>query len=76
MQGRRQPRGNLFVTTSRQLKRLDSVSKSPIFSHFAETLLGVDTIRAYRQCSLFVQTSDDRVDTNNRAYFCTLIADR
>uniref|UniRef100_A0A5K3G0Y8 ABC transmembrane type-1 domain-containing protein n=2 Tax=Mesocestoides corti TaxID=53468 RepID=A0A5K3G0Y8_MESCO len=33
---------NLFVTTSRQLKRLDSVSKSPIFSHFAETLLGVD----------------------------------
>uniref|UniRef100_A0A5K3EWX4 ABC-type glutathione-S-conjugate transporter n=1 Tax=Mesocestoides corti TaxID=53468 RepID=A0A5K3EWX4_MESCO len=67
---------NLFVTTSRQLKRLDSVSKSPIFSHFAETLLGVDTIRAYRQCSLFVKTSDDRVDTNNRAYFSTLVANR
>uniref|UniRef100_A0A5K3G131 ABC transmembrane type-1 domain-containing protein n=1 Tax=Mesocestoides corti TaxID=53468 RepID=A0A5K3G131_MESCO len=32
--------------------------------------------RAYRQCSLFVQTSDDRVDTNNRAYFSTLIANR
>ncbi|CUT98873.1 multidrug resistance associated protein 1 [Echinococcus multilocularis] len=67
---------NLFVTTSRQLKRLDSVSKSPIFSHFAETLLGVDTIRAYGLCDLFVNTSDTRVDANNRALFGTLIANR
>ncbi|VDK42673.1 unnamed protein product [Taenia asiatica] len=67
---------NLFVTTSRQLKRLDSVSKSPIFSHFAETLLGVDTIRAYGLCDLFVNSSDTRVDANNRALFGTLITNR
>lgn len=27
-----------FVTTSRELKRLDSVALSPIYSHFLETL--------------------------------------
>jgi ATP-binding cassette subfamily C (CFTR/MRP) protein 1 len=31
----------------RQLRRLNSASKSPIFSHFGETLTGVSTIRAF-----------------------------
>ena len=64
------------MTTSRQLKRLDSVSKSPIFSHFAETLLGVDTIRAYGLGDLFIAINENRVDSNNRALFATLICNR
>lgn len=34
---------------NRDLQRLESVSRSPIFAQFSETLNGVSTLRAYNQ---------------------------
>ncbi|XP_076072760.1 multidrug resistance-associated protein 1-like isoform X1 [Mytilus galloprovincialis] len=65
-----------YVASSRQLKRLESVSRSPIYSHFGETITGVTTIRAYQQQLRFIAESEERVDENNICYFPSVIANR
>ena len=38
-----------FTRTRRQVTRLQAIAKSPIFSHFSETINGAATIRAFNQ---------------------------
>ncbi|CAL9703661.1 unnamed protein product [Knipowitschia caucasica] len=65
-----------YVASSRQLKRLESVSRSPIYTHFNETLLGASVIRAFGEQKRFIHESDLRVDHNQKAYFPSIIANR
>ena len=65
-----------YLRTSRELKRLDSVSRSPIYAHFQESLGGITTIRAYRQQNRFALENEWRVDANLRAYFPSINANR
>ncbi|KAL4784625.1 P-loop containing nucleoside triphosphate hydrolase protein [Aspergillus varians] len=65
-----------YLRTSRELKRLDSVTRSPIFAHFQESLGGISTIRAYRQEERFTQENEWRMDANLRAYFPSISANR
>lgn len=65
-----------YLRTSRELKRLDSITRSPIFAHFQESLGGVSTIRAYRQEERFTLENEWRMDANLRAYFPSISANR
>ena len=53
----------------RDLQRLESVSRSPIFSHFSETLNGLSTIRAFGVTRRFEAISAAFVTKNTRCYF-------
>lgn len=57
-----------YQKSAQELKRLDSVTRSPIYSHFAESVAGLATIRAYRRQGAFVEESGRRVDANDRVY--------
>ncbi|XP_074741577.1 multidrug resistance-associated protein 1 isoform X8 [Strix uralensis] len=65
-----------YVATSRQLKRLESVSRSPVYSHFNETLLGVSVIRAFEEQKRFIKQNDVKVDENQKAYYPSIVANR
>jgi ATP-binding cassette, subfamily C (CFTR/MRP), member 1 len=65
-----------YLRTSRELKRLDSITRSPIYAHFQESLGGISTIRAYRQQKRFTLENEWRVDANLRAYFPSINANR
>lgn len=63
--------GNILLTLQTsprchlsELKRLDSVSRSPIFSHFGASLEGTSTIRAFRAQFMFIRDNEKRVDYN------------
>ncbi|GMR41251.1 hypothetical protein PMAYCL1PPCAC_11446, partial [Pristionchus mayeri] len=47
---------------TRQLKRLESVNRSPVYSHFGETIQGVASIRAYGKMPQFCLDLEERVD--------------
>jgi ATP-binding cassette subfamily C (CFTR/MRP) protein 3 len=66
----------IYVNASRQLKRLESVSRSPIYSHFQETLSGVTTIRAYHKQEEFLEQSEHKVDHNQEAYYASICSNR
>ncbi|KAM4822942.1 ATP-binding cassette sub-family C member 3 [Urocitellus parryii] len=66
----------LYVATSRQLKRLESVSRSPIYSHFSETVTGTSVIRAYGRSHDFQVLSDTKVDHNQRSTYPYIASNR
>ncbi|KUJ14451.1 multidrug resistance-associated protein [Mollisia scopiformis] len=52
-----------YLTAARNVKRLDSVNKSPVISHFAASLSGLSTIRAFAKSSDFKNRMFALIDT-------------
>ncbi|KAI1703946.1 ABC transporter transmembrane region domain-containing protein [Ditylenchus destructor] len=65
-----------YVPTARQLKRLESVNRSPIYSHFGETIQGASSIRAFGKTNEFCAEIENRVDRFLRVRNLSLVANR
>ncbi|CAL4102207.1 unnamed protein product, partial [Meganyctiphanes norvegica] len=66
----------MFVAMSRQLKRIEAVSKSPIFSHFSETVQGLSVIRAFQKQEEFQKESLRKIDYNMTVQYNDLAISR
>lgn len=68
--------GRFYINSSRDLKRLESVHRSPLYQQFGETLSGMTTIRAYGDERRFVRENLAKINTQNRPFIYLWAANR
>ena len=66
----------IYVRTSRQLRRLESSTRSPIYSWFGEAVSGVSTIKAFQIQDRFIKEIEDKLDTNQSCAEPNIISNR
>lgn len=57
-----------YLRASRDLKRLESVQRSPLFQQFGETLSGMTTIRAYGDERRFIRDNLAKINNQSRPF--------
>jgi hypothetical protein len=60
---------NFYRSSSRELKRLEQASKSPVVAHLSESLAGASTIRSYHEGPRFAAEFSRRLDKSNHVSF-------
>lgn len=65
-----------YLRTSRQIRLLDLEAKSPLYSHFIETLSGLVTIRAFNWATNFQETNLALVNISQKPYYLLLCIQR
>uniref|UniRef100_A0A7N8Y475 Multidrug resistance-associated protein 4 n=1 Tax=Mastacembelus armatus TaxID=205130 RepID=A0A7N8Y475_9TELE len=65
-----------FLQTSRDIKRLESTTRSPVFSHLSSSLQGLSTIRAFKVQHRFQKMFDEYQDLHSEAWFLFLTTSR
>jgi ABC-type multidrug transport system fused ATPase/permease subunit len=58
-----------FSCTSRELKRIESVSRSPVFSLFGETVGGLPHLRAFKMVGQQAEAFDECCNSNFKIFF-------
>jgi ABC-type multidrug transport system fused ATPase/permease subunit len=63
-----------YIKTSRELTRIESTARSPIYALFSETLDGLPTIRAYQAERRLVHKNNHLLDQNQKTYYLNFSA--
>ncbi|KAG0200014.1 hypothetical protein BGX31_004174, partial [Mortierella sp. GBA43] len=61
--------GGYFLVSSRELKRLDSAARSPMYAHFGETLAGLTSIRAFQDSDRFAIDATSLLDRSQQTSY-------
>ncbi|XP_049301233.1 uncharacterized protein LOC125774907 [Anopheles funestus] len=66
----------IYLNTSRVVKRIESVNRSPLFSHTNATLQGLSTIRAFGAQSVLRREFNEILDVNSSAWYMFISTSR
>lgn len=59
----------LYISGAREVKRLESTAKSPIFEQFGSAMTGVGTIRAFDKTDVYIKRMYTKVDNHSTAFW-------
>ncbi|XP_047310142.1 ABC transporter C family member 2 [Impatiens glandulifera] len=65
-----------YQSTSREVKRMDSITRSPVYAQFGEALNGLSTIRAYKAYDRMENINGKSMDNNIRFTLLNMSANR
>ncbi len=65
-----------YRISAREVKRIDSVARSPRYAHFKETLGGLPIIRAYKKEAWFREQFFDYLEKSQKAYVNNFLLNR
>ena len=65
-----------YRPVARDVKRLEAISRSPVYAHFSETLGGLGTIRAFNRTKVFETDNADKMNFNIQVWYCVKAAER
>ncbi|KAF8899910.1 ABC protein [Gymnopilus junonius] len=67
---------SFYRASAREVKRLDSMLRSLLYSHFSESLTGLPTLRTYGEIPRFLKDNAYYIDLENRALVLTVTNQR
>lgn len=65
-----------YITAAREVKRINSVSHSPIYDQFSSVLSGLSTIRAFGRCSFYMDRMYSLIDNSSKASWALALSSR
>ncbi|KAI8811652.1 P-loop containing nucleoside triphosphate hydrolase protein [Cladochytrium replicatum] len=66
----------IYRANSREIKRLESLTRGPLYAHITESMNGYATIRAYGEQKRFIQKTDDLADINGSPAYLQFVGQR
>ncbi|KAJ8713564.1 hypothetical protein PYW07_013934 [Mythimna separata] len=63
----------VYLSTAQAIKRVEGVSRSPVFSHVTATMSGLSTVRACQAEELLKVQFDEKQDVHTAAWYLTLV---
>ncbi len=67
---------NIYQASSREVKRLEALSRSHLYQNFNEVLSGMSTIKAYNSEHRFIEKNNELTDRLNESYLVTVANQR